>query len=75
MKVRKCHHNATEEVGDFKSKKGHFVSTGDALVLPDQTVVACVERDEQPFVDNHLFKTILGRCCAQAQGIGRVKQN
>ena len=35
MKVRKCHHNATEEVGDFKSKKGHFVSTGDALVLPD----------------------------------------
>ena len=35
IKVRKCHHNATEEVADFKSKKGHFVSTGDALVLPD----------------------------------------
>ena len=35
IKVRKCHHKAREEVGDFKSKKGHFVSTGDALVLPD----------------------------------------
>ena len=35
IKVRKCHHKAREEVVDFKSKKGHFVSTGDALVLPD----------------------------------------
>ena len=35
IKVRKCHHNVTEEAKDFKSKKGHFVSTGDALVLPD----------------------------------------
>ena len=35
IKVRKFHHNDTEEVEDFKSKKGHFVTTGDALVLPD----------------------------------------
>ena len=35
IKVRKCHHNAAEEVVDFKSKKGHFFNTDDALVLPD----------------------------------------
>ena len=35
IKVRKCHHNAREEVVDYKSKKGHFFNTDDALVLPD----------------------------------------